>query len=137
MDFVGREEELAELRSIRASSAKESRFTVISGRRRVGKTELVERALNDGKSPYLYFLISRRAEKDLCALLQEEANKVLSRPILGEASRFAQIFEAVLLYSSETPMTLVIDEFQERIRHALIRPTSKRRFRRSSRRIPI
>jgi len=113
MDFVGREEEIAELRRIRTISAKESRFTVISGRRRVGKTELVERTLNDGKSPYLYFLISRRAEKDLCLLLQEEANKVLARPILGEAHRFAQIFEAVLQYSEESPLTLVIDEFQE------------------------
>ena len=74
MEFIGRQEELAELRRIRAKSMKESRFTVISGRRRVGKTELVEKALNDGKEPYLYFLLTRRAEKDLCQLLQEEVD---------------------------------------------------------------
>jgi len=113
MDFVGRQDEIEELQRIRVVSETESRFTVISGRRRVGKTELVERALNDGKNPYLYFLISRRAEKDLCAILQEETNKVLTRPILGGAERFAQIFEAVMLYAVETPLTLVIDEFQE------------------------
>ena len=76
MDFVGRKDELAELRRIRAKSQKESRFTVISGRRRVGKTELVEKALNDGNGVYLYFLLTRRAEMDLCQLLQEEASKV-------------------------------------------------------------
>lgn len=113
MEFVGRRDELAELRRIRAKARKESRFTVISGRRRVGKTELVEKALNDGKSPYLYFLLTRRAEKDLCHLLQEEADKVLSRPVLGTAERFAQLFEAVMQYSADTPLTLVIDEFQE------------------------
>ena len=113
MEFIGRQEELAELRRIRAKSQKESRFTVISGRRRVGKTELVEKALNDGKNPYLYFLLTRRAEKDLCQLLQEEADKVLSRPLLGTAERFAQLFESVMQYSVDTPMTLVIDEFQE------------------------
>lgn len=113
MDFVGRQDELAELRRIRAKSQKESRFTVISGRRRVGKTELVEKALNDGNGVYLYFLLTRRAEMDLCQLLQEEASKVLTRPILGRAERFAQLFEALMLYSIDTPLTLVIDEFQE------------------------
>ena len=113
MDFVGRKDELAELRRIRAKSQKESRFTVISGRRRVGKTELVEKALNDGNGVYLYFLLTRRAEMDLCQLLQEEASKVLTRPILGRTERFAQLFEALMLYSIDTPLTLVIDEFQE------------------------
>ena len=50
MELIGRQEELAELRRIRAKSMKESRFTVISGRRRVGKTELVEKALKDGEN---------------------------------------------------------------------------------------
>ena len=113
MKFYGREEELSELWKIRALSNEGARFTVVTGRRRIGKTELVERAFNDGKTPYLYFLVTRRAEKDLCAILQEEAQKVLSQPILGIAERFGQLFEVVMAYSVAVPMTLVIDEFQE------------------------
>ena len=113
MKFYGRDDELAELAKIRELSRESSRFTVVTGRRRVGKTELVERAFNDGNAPYLYFLITRRAEKDLCAMLQEEAQRVMERPILGSAERFGQLFEAVMEYAEEKPMTLVIDEFQE------------------------
>ena len=113
MRFYGRKEELAELAEIRRRSLNAAQFTVVTGRRRVGKTELVERAFNDGKTPYLYFLVTRRAEKDLCAILQEEAQKVIHRPILGAAERFGQLFEAVVAYSVQEPLTLVIDEFQD------------------------
>ena len=113
MKFYGREAELDELATIRRLSLESSRFTVVTGRRRVGKTELVEKALRDGKTPYLYLLISQRAEKDLCAVLQENISRVLTRPLLGQAERFGQLFRAVLEYSVETPLTLVIDEFQE------------------------
>ena len=58
MKFYGREAELDELATIRRLSLESSRFTVVTGRRRVGKTELVEKALRDGKMPYLYLLIS-------------------------------------------------------------------------------
>ena len=33
---------------------------VITGRRRVGKTELVKQALNDGKDTFVYFLENRQ-----------------------------------------------------------------------------
>ncbi|MBQ7189043.1 MAG: ATP-binding protein [Kiritimatiellae bacterium] len=113
MKFYGREAELAELARIRKLSMESSRFTVVTGRRRVGKTELIEKAFNDGNTPYLYFLVTQRAEKDLCEVLQEAAQEVLARPILGAAMRFSQLFEAVMSYAVDVPMTLVIDEFQE------------------------
>ena len=113
MKFYGREEELQELRRIRESSLESARFTVITGRRRVGKTELLEKALNDGNFPYLYLLVTERAEKDLCSIFQEEAQKVITQPILGSVERFGQLFEIVMAYSVHTPLTLVIDEFQD------------------------
>ena len=113
MKFYGREEELQELRRIRESSFESARFTVITGRRRVGKTELLEKALNDGSSPYLYLLVTERAEKDLCSIFQEEAQKVITQPILGSVERFGQLFEIIMAYSVQTPLTLVIDEFQD------------------------
>jgi hypothetical protein len=37
----------------------------------------------------------------------------LNIPVLGEVSRFAQLFKYLMEYSKNTPFTLVIDEFQE------------------------
>ena len=60
MDFFGREDEIKELRRIREISHQNARFTVITGRRRVGKTELVKKAFED--KPYLYFYITKKAQ---------------------------------------------------------------------------
>ena len=48
MKFFGRTMEVDELRGIRKLSRKSARMTVVTGRRRVGKTELVRQALDDG-----------------------------------------------------------------------------------------
>ena len=53
MRFFDRENEIAELRRIREVSQETARFTVLTGRRRVGKTELIARALGD--QPFVYF----------------------------------------------------------------------------------
>ena len=113
MEFYGREQELKELRRIRAEAARGGRLTVVTGRRRVGKTELVDRALNDGKGPYLYLLISQRSEKELCQGLQEDVERAIGRPLLGRAERFVQLFRAIMESACDRPLTLVIDEFQE------------------------
>lgn len=51
LKFYGREKEFAELKRIHEISHEISQFAVVMGRRRVGKTELVEKALNDGENP--------------------------------------------------------------------------------------
>ena len=113
MRFFGRDEELKELKRVQDLSVSNSRFTIVTGRRRVGKTELIEQAFAGGTMPYLYFLITNRAEKDLCGILQEEVERVLGEPLLGRAERFAQLLEIVMKASQKNPLTLVIDEFQE------------------------
>ena len=57
MRFFGREIEIAELKRIREISHETSQFTVVTGRRRIGKTELVEKSLNDGAEPFLYLFV--------------------------------------------------------------------------------
>ena len=44
MKFYDREIEIAALREIREKSRRNARFTVVTGRRRVGKTQLIKRA---------------------------------------------------------------------------------------------
>lgn len=48
MNFFGRKKEIEILRNERELSFENSRFTVVTGRRRIGKTELIGQALNDG-----------------------------------------------------------------------------------------
>ena len=44
MKFYNRQKELSVLRRIQADSLESARFTVVTGRRRVGKTELLKKA---------------------------------------------------------------------------------------------
>ena len=113
MDFFGREKEIAALRKIREMSHESAKFTVLTGRRRVGKTELVKRALGDGKDDFVYLLVTRQAEKTLCQTLQGEIEESTGIPFIGQATRFIELFEAVAKIAMQKPITLVIDEFQE------------------------
>ncbi|MBQ6330985.1 MAG: ATP-binding protein [Kiritimatiellae bacterium] len=113
MRFFGRETELKELRKVRELSLEKSRFTVLTGRRRVGKTELSREAFDDGKTPYLNLPITRQPEVTLCAQLQEEAEHVLHLGIHGTCTRFGELFRELMKESEKRPYTLVLDEFQE------------------------
>lgn len=112
MNFIGREIESAELLRIRELSHENARFTVITGRRRVGKTELVKRILDDGKDIFIYFLITRQAERTLCIGLQREIEAV-GIPIFGQTQKFSDLFRVVADAAKTRNITLVIDEFQE------------------------
>lgn len=111
MRFFDRKEEIAELRKNRELSTESSRFTVLTGRRRVGKTELLHEAFSD--MPYIYFYVSRKALVDLCEDFRQIAEKTLGRTIPGEIRRFSQIFRFIMEESVSRPITLVIDEFQD------------------------
>ena len=105
--------ETAELLKIRESSKDAARMTVVTGRRRVGKTELIRHALDDGKVPFIYFLITRAPQPMVCENLQREIARVFGRAMPGRIDRFSDIFRFVLEKAESTHLTLVIDEFQE------------------------
>ena len=113
MKFFGREIELKALRKERERSFERSRFTVLTGRRRVGKTELSRKAFDDGTTPYLNLPITRQPEVTLCAQLQEEVERVLHLGIHGTCTRFAELFRELMREAEKRPYTLVLDEFQE------------------------
>lgn len=113
MKFYGRIDELAALRKVRETAGKYARFTVITGRRRVGKTQLVRQAYDDGFSPYVHLVITRKTEKVQCAIHQKECERVLGLRIHGTCERFAELFEELMKASSDRSFTLVLDEFQE------------------------
>lgn len=64
MRFFDRTEEIAALREVRGLAESNAQFTVVTGRRRIGKTSLVWKAYES--EPILYFFVARKAESDLC-----------------------------------------------------------------------
>ena len=111
MRFFDRKEEIASLREIRMRSKENAQFTVVTGRRRIGKTSLVWKAYED--EPILYFFVARKAERELCEDYQLEIESKLRVPTMGRAERFTDVFEFLMKLSTERPITLFIDEFQE------------------------
>ena len=111
MKFFDRTEEIASLREVRGLAKGNAQFTVVTGRRRIGKTSLVWKAYED--EPFLYFFVARKAEGDLCEDYQNEMESKLGIPTMGRAERFADVFEYLMKLSMERPITLFIDEFQE------------------------
>ncbi|MBR1808689.1 MAG: ATP-binding protein [Paludibacteraceae bacterium] len=111
MQFFDREQETESLVQIREQSFVHAQFTVLTGRRRIGKTSLVFHAYNH--NPFLYFFVSKKAESELCEGYQLEITAKLNVPLLGRVTRFADIFDFIMQYAKQQPVTLFIDEFQE------------------------
>ena len=114
MKFFDRQQEIASLQEIQKRSLTNAQFTVLTGRRRVGKTSLVFHAYQ--QSEFLYFFVSKKAESELCENYQREIAAKLGTPILGKVMHFADIFEYVMQAAKQRPITLFIDEFQEFLR---------------------
>ena len=66
MRFFDREQEFEKLGEIEELSHEVAQFTVITGRRRIGKTEMVRRFYEN--KTMLYFFVARKAEADLCSI---------------------------------------------------------------------
>ena len=115
MKFFGRKDEIAELRKSRELSHRFAQFTVITGRRRVGKTELIKEALRDGTDDFVYLLITRQTEKTMCSDLQKSVVEAIGHRLVihGECSRLSELVAEIFKAAEEKPLTLVIDELQE------------------------
>lgn len=113
MKFYDREKEISRLREIEHASLSNAQLTVVTGRRRVGKTQLILKATESEAEPALYFFVARKAENYLCQDFQQEIVKKLGTPIMGEVSSFGKLFEYLMIVSEQRAFTLIIDEFQE------------------------
>jgi AAA+ ATPase superfamily predicted ATPase len=111
MRFFDRDKELERLREIKEFSHKNAQFTVVTGRRRIGKTQLLLKA-TEGQ-PTLYFFVTRKAEPFLCQDFLQEISDKLGIPVLGDITSFGKLFRFLMQLSSERHFNLIIDEFQE------------------------
>lgn len=110
MKFYGREEELRTLRDISERSRTVSQFTVVLGRRRIGKTTLMLKGAEGTKTVYLF--VNRLDEGILCGRMQETAREA-GIEIPGRMERFGDLLATIMIQSRTEPVTVILDEFQE------------------------
>lgn len=112
MRFYDRTNELAELQRINKLSFNDhSRLTVVTGRRRIGKTSLIMRSVED--SPTVYLFVGRKNEATLCAEFIPVIAQSLETFVPNEIRTFRSLFQYLMELAVNRAFNLVIDEFQE------------------------
>src|SRR5690554_320399 len=112
MRFYNRTSELAELKRIQNLSFNDhSRLTVVTGRRRIGKTSLIMKSVED--LPTVYLFVGRKGEATLCSEFIPIISQSLDTFVPSEIRTFRSLFQYLMELASRKPFNLVIDEFQE------------------------
>ena len=109
MKFYDREKEIDILLSNWNKSMSHSVFTVMTGRRRIGKTALLLKTEKEQNMLYLY--VSKDNERVLVEKFQNAA-EAIGLQVYGHLETFAQFFEQVMVYGKDHHFTIVFDEFQ-------------------------
>jgi AAA+ ATPase superfamily predicted ATPase len=112
MRFYNRTSDLAELRRIQnLSFADHSRLTVVTGRRRIGKTSLIMKSVED--MPTVYLFVGRKSEATLCSEFIPVIRRALDTFVPGEIRTFRSLFQYMMELACHKSFNLIIDEFQE------------------------
>ena len=113
MRFYDRKAELMQLERRREIAFKDhSQMTVLTGRRRIGKTMLIRKSCESCTMVYLF--VSRGNEAMLCNSFAKVINDTLKSVFVPENTEsFADVFEMLMRAGRMEKFTLVIDEFQE------------------------
>ena len=101
--FVNREDELARLRTCYASD--EGDLVVIFGRRRLGKTELIQESLADQDNAILYQATETTKQIQIDAFVNDVVES------FPGVARIEDEWESLLGYLAEEDATIVLDEF--------------------------
>jgi len=112
MKFYNRTSELTELKRIQnLSFSDHSRLTVVTGRRRIGKTSLIMKSVEDLRTVYLF--VSRKSEATLCSEFVPIISQSLDTFVPAEIRTFRSLFQYLMELALHKPFNLIIDEFQE------------------------
>jgi AAA+ ATPase superfamily predicted ATPase len=112
MKFYDREQGLKVMEQTRQFAfAEHSMLTVMTGRRRIGKTSLLLKSCED--SPTVYLFVSRSIEADLCNKFIAVIEKALNITVHGTYTHFDRLFEYLMSLGKTHKFNLIIDEFQE------------------------
>lgn len=113
MKFFDRKSELAQLEQQRKIAFNDhSQMTVLTGRRRIGKTMLIRKSCEESTMVYLF--VSRSNEAMLCSGFAKVINETLKSIFVPtQIDSFADLFEMLMRAGRTEKFNLVIDEFQE------------------------
>jgi AAA+ ATPase superfamily predicted ATPase len=87
-------------------------MTVITGRRRIGKTSLALRATS-GDYPTVYLFVSRKNEAALCKEFAGLISSALNCYVPSEIKSFKSLFQMLMELAKTRKFNLIIDEIQE------------------------
>ena len=110
MRFYDRETEISILKENELQSRQSAVFTVLMGRKRVGKTTLITTALKG--YDYAYLFVSKDSEAVLCRKFQQTLEEQLGIHVYGTISHFRDLFEVIMKESLNRHFTIIFDEFQ-------------------------
>ena len=109
--FVGRE---AELNALQEKFNKDSfQMAVIYGRRRIGKTTLINKFIEKNKCKAISFVGTERNESELLKMMSESAIQVLAPELAGNIifENFEKLFDFIGKASQKKRIIFVIDEY--------------------------
>lgn len=109
--FYDRKKELESLEQIEKNSFTNANFTLITGRRRIGKTTLLKKFIEVKKSCYLF--TTRTSETLLCQQWQKQLEESIGLKIFGNITKLSVLFEQIMQFSKQQHFILIIDEFQD------------------------
>ena len=90
MKFYDRKNEIEILRENEKQASNSSVFTVLTGRRRVGKTSLIMHAF-EGRL-WAYVFVSKDSEAVLCQEFRRELEEQVGINVYGQTSRFRDFY---------------------------------------------
>ena len=105
--FIGRQQEIKELNEF--LSSERSKAALIYGKRRIGKTTLIQHVLADVKKDNIFFEASEDTYESNLSAFTGLISANLSIP-LGSYKSFSEVF--AFLKVTAKPIVVVIDEFQ-------------------------
>jgi len=111
MKFYNRTNELLSLQTLYSQSEAQGRMSVLTGRRRVGKTMLAIEFARRHK--HIYLFVSKKSEHLLCDEFLQQIRSEFELPVVGQITAFKDIFQILLEVSLKEQFTLIVDEFQE------------------------
>ncbi|MBR3345169.1 MAG: ATP-binding protein [Solobacterium sp.] len=108
MKFIGRTVQLKKLRS--EMTSEEMRMSLIYGRRRVGKSELVKQAIKESGIKSIYYECKQVTEASNVQSICNVVSETLSLPKLGYTS-IEELLEYIFTLSKEDNLIFVLDEY--------------------------
>ena len=110
-NFIGREFEFQRLKKI--AESKESSIIVMYGRRRIGKTELLEQAFKD-RNILKFEGIEGLSEKEQLVNAMEQLAAYVQEPLLARTvlGSWKEFFQLVAKYTEKGIWTVYLEELQ-------------------------